>query len=129
MELRAVFLLIGLMLALGGDWDDDDKVDLKQSWAGRKLLSVVNRIYRETAVFYDPTEMTGPRASGIPLISLAQQGLKWTSNSMDEMRDRLFGEDSAQDRTGPGYYTWKFLPGLSGVVRAAEIYPQDKIVR
>tara|TARA_R110000787_G_scaffold115506_2_gene225433 strand:+ start:19168 stop:24069 length:4902 start_codon:yes stop_codon:yes gene_type:complete len=129
MELRAVFLLIGLMLALGGDWDDDDKVDLKQSWAGRKLLSVVNRIYRETAVFYDPTEMTGPRASGIPLISLAQQGLKWASNSMDEMRDGLFGEDSAQDRTGPGYYTWKFLPGLSGIVRAAEIYPQDKIVR
>lgn len=126
MELSAVFSLIGLMMMLGGDWDDDGKVDLRQSWSGRKLLGITNRIYRETAVFYDLTEMTGPRASGIPLISLAQQGLNWTSNSMDELRDAFFGENSARDRSGPGRYTWKFVPGLSGIVKASEIYAQDK---
>ena len=127
MELRIVFMLLGLMMVLGGDWDDDGKIDARQTWAGRRLLSVISRVYRETAVFYDPTEMTGPRASGLPLISLGQQGVRWTSNSMDEMRDAFFGENSVRDRTGPGYYTWRFIPGLTGLVKISEIYPQDKM--
>lgn len=128
-ELRAVLALLVLMMAMGGDWDDDGTKDLHQSWTGRKLSGIINRIYREVAVFADPRELAGPRSSGIPLLSLAQNGLKFTSNSLDEFRDTLFGEDSARDRTPAGYYTWKFVPGLHGIVQMAEIYPQDKIVK
>ncbi len=128
-ELRAVLALMALMLVMGGDWDDDGTKDLHQSWTGRKLSGIVNRIYREVAVFADPRELAGPRSSGIPLLSLAQNGLKFTSNSLDEFRDTLFGEDSNRDRTPAGYYTWKFVPGLHGIVQMAEIYPQDKIVK
>ena len=128
-EMRAVLALLALMLAMGGDWDDDGKKDLHQSWGGRRLSGVVNRIYREVAVFADPREMSGPRASGIPLLSLVQNGLNLVTNSADEMRDAFFGEDSVRDRSGVGYYTWKFVPGLHGIVQISEIYPQDKIVR
>ena len=128
-ELRAVLGLLALMMVLGGDWDDDGKKDLHQHWGGRRLAGIINRIYRETAVFADPREMTGPRASGIPLLSLAQNGVKWIDNSIDEMGDAFFGEDSVRDRTPAGYYTWKFVPGLHGIVQIAEIYPQDKIVK
>ena len=127
--MRAVLALLALMLAMGGDWDDDGKKDLHQSWGGRRLSGVVNRIYREVAVFADPREMSGPRASGIPLLSLVQNGLNLVTNSADEMRDAFFGEDSVRDRSGVGYYTWKFVPGLHGIVQISEIYPQDKIVR
>ena len=126
MELRYVFSLIMAMMVLGGDWDDDGKIDARQTWTGRKMLNVLHRVYRETAVFYDLTEMTGPRASGIPLISLAQNGLNWTANSLDETRDAFFGEDSPRDRTPAGYYSWKFAPGIHGIVKMSEIYPQDK---
>ena len=128
-ELRAVLALLALMLAMGGDWDDDGTKDLHQSWVGRKMSGIINRIYREVAVFADPRELAGPRSSGIPLLSLAQNGLKFTSNSLDELRDTFFGEDSPRDRTPAGYYTWKFVPGLHGIVQMAEIYPQDKIVK
>ena len=125
-ELRSVIILLLSLMALGGDWDEDGKKDIRQSWMGRKMDNVLNRVYRETAVFWDPTEMTGPRASGIPLMSLGQQLVRFTSNSMDEMRDTLFMENSSRDRTPPGYYAWKFIPGISGLVQIAEIYPQDK---
>jgi hypothetical protein len=128
-ELRAVLALIALMMAMGGDWDDDGKKDLHQSWTGRKLSSIVNRIYREVAVFADPRELAGPRSSGIPLLSFAQNGLKLLSNSADTMRDTFFGQDSNRDRTPAGYYTFKFVPGIHGIVQMAEIYPQDKIVK
>ena len=129
MELKAIFALLIIMMALGGDWDEDGKIDANQTWIGRKMNGIFNRIYRETAVFYDLREMTGPRSSGIPLISLAQNGLKWVGNSYDEIGDTMFGEDNVRDRSGLGYYSWKFVPGVQGLVQAAEIYPQDKIVR
>tara|TARA_R110000824_G_scaffold84217_5_gene210230 strand:+ start:5125 stop:10062 length:4938 start_codon:yes stop_codon:yes gene_type:complete len=129
MELKAVFALLMLMTALGGDWDEDGKIDANQTWVGRKMHGIFGRIYRETAVFYDLREMAGPRSSGIPLISLAQNGLKWVGNSYDEIGDTMFGEDSVRDKSGIGYYSWKFVPGLHGIVKAAEIYPQDKVVR
>ena len=129
-ELRAVALLFSLLFMMGGDWDDDGKVDIRQSWVGRKLHNIFGRIYRETAVFWDLTELTGPRSTGIPLLGLAQMGIKWIDNSMDEFWDAVTGiegtESRSEDSVGRFYYTFKLAPGLSGLVKAAEIYPQDK---
>ena len=82
-----------MMSLAGGDYDDDNKTDIRQTWAGRKIHNVLGRIYRETAIFLDPTEMTGPRASGLPILSLGQQLTSIASNSIDEIKDALFGED------------------------------------
>lgn len=128
-EIRAV-LLLGLMMGMAsGDWDDDNKIDLRQTWAGRKLHNVMGRIYRETAVFVDPREMTGPRASGIPLLSLGGDLISLASNSLDETRDLLMGENSVRDSKPVGYVSFKFVPGANGIAKALEIYPQYKHAR
>ena len=125
-EIRAVLLLMISIMMLGGDWDDDGKKDIRQTWAGRQLYSVLNRTYREVAVFYDWTEMTGPRASGIPLMSFGSNIINLSTNSADELRDAFFGENDNPDRSGWGKYTFKFIPGFNGLVKAAEIYDKTQ---
>jgi len=126
-ELRAVALLMLTLMAMGGDWDDDGKIDINQSWLGRKIHNVFGRVYRETAVFWDLTELTGPRSTGIPLLGLAQDGIKLINNSMDEFWDRVTGKQGVEtDRAEAWFYAWKFAPGLGGFVKTLEIYPQHK---
>ena len=125
-EIRAVLLLMMSVMALGGDYDDDGDIDIRETWAGRQLYRYVNRTYREVAFFLDPTELVGPRASGLPLLSTAGNLVRWSSNSLDELTDSVFGEDDKPDRTPVGYYTWKFIPGFVSLVQMMEIYEQDK---
>ena len=126
-EIRAVILLMLSIMALGGDWDDDGDIDIRETWAGRQLYRYLNRIYRETAFFIDWREFVGsPRSTGIPLISMGGQFLKWADNSFDELTDSMFGEDDSPDKTPPGYYTLKFVPGLASLAEYFEIYPQYK---
>jgi len=126
-ELRSVILLLSLLSMMGGDWDDDGKVDVRKTWTGRKLHNIMGRIYRETAFFWDPRELTGPRSSGIPLLSLGQDFINLIGNSIDEIGDEILGENAVtSDRTPRGYYTLKFAPGLGGLGKALEIYPAYK---
>ena len=125
-EIRAVALLMMIIMMMGGDWDDDGKVDIRQTWIGRKLYAVTNRIYRETAVIIDPREFMNSRSTSVPLVSLGTNLINLVANSIDEIRDVTFGENSQSDRSEFGYYTFKFFPGLNGLVKAAEIYSQDK---
>jgi len=125
-EIRAVLLLMISIMMLGADWDDDGKKDIRQTWAGRQLYSVLNRTYREVAVFYDWTELTGPRASGIPLMSFGSNIIKLAGNFGDEMFDSMFGEDDNPDKSEKGKYTFKFVPGLNGLVKFAEIYEKTQ---
>ena len=68
MEMRLTLLFMLLLMVMGGDYDDDGKIDIRQSWAGRKLYAAVNRTYREVAVFTQPQEfLESGRATGIPL--------------------------------------------------------------
>jgi len=128
-EIRAVALLFLMMSLAGGDYDEDNKTDIRQTWAGRKIHNVLGRIYRETAIFLDPTEMTGPRASGLPILSLGAQLTGILGNSLDEIRDTLLGENNKKDRTPIGYNLVKFSPGINGLAKAVEIYPQMKYAR
>ena len=93
------------------------------------MHSLVNRIYREVAFFWAPNEFSGPRATGVPLMGMVQNLSKWTANSVDELRDSAFGEDSAKDRTPWGYYTFKFIPGIHALGKLVELFPQDKYAR
>jgi len=130
-ELRAVLLLFMLMMALGGDWDEDGQADIRKTWAGRQLDNIIGRIYRETAVFYDLTEFTGPRASSMPLIGFVQTGMRVVDNMRDEIWDRVTGREGVEtdDRSPVGIYTFSLAPGVGGIVKAAEIYPQHKTKR
>ena len=126
MEFRGVMLLGMLLMLMGGDWDDDGKIDMRQSWAGRQLYKVMNRAYRETAVFVDPREFMDSRSTGIPLISMASNIVKLASNTADTFRDVAFGQNDKKDKTGPLHYTPKFVPGLDAVFNVLEVRETDK---
>ena len=119
-ELRAVLSLITLTMALGGDWDEDGDIDIRETFAGRKLQNVLNRVYREVAFFLDPTELVGPRASGIPLMTLGQQVYRGAQNSIDELLDAVTGRDDTGDKYNFGYYIYKGIPG-QGLIAPLEL--------
>ena len=93
--------------------------------AGKMLVSEMvkngeNRIKREIAVLLDPTEWTGPRASGLPILSLANGLIKWSDNTVDEIGDYFFGEDFGGDRVDRFHYSWQFVPGAGALAKLIE---------
>jgi hypothetical protein len=130
MEMRLTLLFMLLLMVMGGDYDDDGKIDIRQSWAGRKLYAAVNRTYREVAVFTQPQEfLESGRATGIPLLTLGREVFKLSSNTVDEMRDDLLGEDSNRDKTNRFHYTFKMIPGLNAFSKTFETSAQYKNAR
>ena len=82
-ELRALVLLLLSFWAIGGDWDKDGKdKDINDTWGGRKMHTLLHRIYREGAFFTDPREITGPRASGVPLMGFEHTAYNLTVESV-----------------------------------------------
>ena len=70
------------------------------------------------------------------MLSLLGTGIKLVSNSIDETRDVLSGEQSGlirwtdeKDRTEKFYYTFKLFPGLNALTKAVELFPQQKYER
>ena len=125
-EIRHVVLLALMCAMLGADWDDDGKVDIRQSFAGRKVHNILNRVYREVAVLLDPREMTGPRASGLPILGLANGLIRWSDNTIDEIGDYFFGEDMGGDKVDRFHYSWQFVPGAGALAKFGEFSKQFK---
>ena len=125
-EIRHFVMLALACAMLGGDWDDDGKIDIRQSWLGRKIYSILLRIKREIAALLDWTEWTGPRASGLPILSLANGLIKWSSNTIDQIGDDFYGEDDLRDRTPRFHYTFQFAPGIGALAKLIEASPQYK---
>ena len=129
MELRMSLMFMLLLAYLGGDEDDDGKIDIRQTFAGRKFHNIMNRAFREVAVFTQPQEfLKSGRATGIPLLNIFYQGSQWVNNTIDETGDILTGEEpyTNRDRTEKFYYTFKLVPGLNAFSKGIELFPQQK---
>ena len=131
-EIRATLAFLILLANLGGDDDGDGKTDIRQTYLGRKFHNILNRAYRETAVFTQPWEfLEAGRATGIPLLNIGGQLKNWSVNTVDETYDIITGEDpyTNDDRTEKFYYTFKLLPGLNSFSKAIEMFPRQKYER
>ena len=129
MEWRASIALILLLAQLDDDDDEDGKIDIRQTFMGRKFHNIMNRIYRETAVFTNPTEfLESGRATGIPMLNLLGQGVKVVENTIDETGDLLSGEApyTERDRAEKFYYMFKLTPGINALSKGIELFPQQK---
>ena len=129
MEFRATILLLLTLMQLGGDDDDDGKIDIRQTWAGRKFHNSFNRILRETAVFTQPQEFfESGRATGIPLLGLLNQSINLIDNTVDQIGDDLAGREpyADKDRTARFHYTFKMVPGLNAITKGMELNKYDK---
>ena len=77
-------------------------------------------------LFWDPTELTGPRATGIPLVGFGKNIWNIGKNTIDQMGDDLFGQNDDGDRTSRGYYSFKMAPGVGGVANIFEVYKKTE---
>lgn len=131
-ELRATLAFLLLLAQLGGDDDEDGKTDIRQTYAGRKFHNILNRAFREVAVFTQPWEfLQAGRATGIPLLNVGGQLKDWAVNTVDETADIITGEDpyTNDDRKEKFYMTFKLFPGLNSFSKAVELFPQQKYER
>ena len=131
-EIRATLAFLLLLSQLGGDDDEDGKTDIRQTYLGRKLHNILNRAYRETAVFTQPWEfLQAGRATGIPLLNIGGQLKNWTVNTADETYDLITGEEpyTEGDRKEKFYMTFKLFPGLNAISKGIEMFPQQKYER
>ena len=127
MELRFALMFAMLLAFMKGDWDDDGKVDMRQSWLGRKVYNVINRTYREVAVFTNPAKFVDSgRISSLPMLSMFGDMKRLLTNSLDETRDVLVGENDANDRAQALHYSFKWVPGLNAFAEAVEWDPGYK---
>ncbi len=129
MEWRMKFAFLLLLAQLGGDEDEDGKIDIRQTFLGRKFHNILNRAYREVAVFTAPGEfLQAGRATGIPLLNLGYQLGEWAENFGDEIFDEITGEEpyTNDDRKEKFYVTFKLLPGLNAFSKGVEMFPQQK---
>ena len=132
MEWRMKFAFLLLLAQLGADDDEDGKTDIRQTFFGRKFHNIVNRAYREVAVFTAPGEFfKSGRATGIPLLTLGWQLGELGSNTIDETVDIITGEDpyTNDDRKEKFYHTFKLIPGLNAFSKGIEMFPQQKYER
>lgn len=109
-EVRMYLITLGVILAMAGDWDDDDKPDYKKYWATRKLVKLMHRSALELGFFFSPSSATELVRTPIPLTGLAIDLQKLVTNTFDESLDLAFGRSDSRDKTGKLYYTAKMIP-------------------
>lgn len=124
-ELRAILLMTSLILALGMDWDDDGEPLYSEMWFTRQVYKVLSRGESEMAFMYNPKEFLRLTKNPFPTFSLLGDIYSVFSNTSDEIRDYVFGENTARDKTPWGYYSSRFIPGMQQFRRIIELYEQD----
>lgn len=124
-ELRIILGLTALMFAFGGDWDDDGEPDYKQYFAAKIAMAILYKTNQELTFVYNPSEFAGMIKNPIPMIGLVTSLQKTLSNTFDETRDTLLGENSEKDKTPIGYESHKWVPGAYGMSKLLGLFDQE----
>lgn len=105
-ELRSMLLIIMFFLLVAAKAFDDDDEEFRNTIPFRLL----NRGAMEISFFFNPLDTYNILKRPLPILSIIKDLGDITSNTVDETRDFISGEDSPYDRTPFGYYTLKNLP-------------------
>jgi len=125
-ELRIILALLGVITLMGSKGDDDENPWYYDTWAGRTMNKALSRALSELMFTYNPTEFIRLTSSPFPAFGILGTAMKTLTNTGDEMRDLIFGENSARDITPWGYYSSQWVPGVNQLRKFIEIYAQDK---
>jgi len=125
-EVRVITILISILAALGGDWDDDGDKDYKESWLGRQSYRFFNRYRREMMSLINPNDWKTLFTGGVfPVASLGIDFQKWLANTFDVTRDMLIEQNSSQDKSPIFYETHQWIPGYK-FFDMFELFEQSK---
>lgn len=125
-EVRAIGILISILAFLGGDWDDDDEKDYKETWLGRQTYRFFNRYRREMSSLVNPMDWESYFRSPLPISGLLIDFTKLISNTFDQTRDDVFGQNSPYDKTPRFYELHQWIPGYKLPVTLFEPFEEQK---
>lgn len=124
-EIRAIIAVYSLILFMGLE-SDDDKPYYKKNIALRNTYRILNKALSELGFAYTPSEFTRLLSNPIPAISVLKQVGNTLSNTGDEIRDELAGENSKKDKTPALYYTLQWINGWNAIRETLELTEQDE---
>jgi hypothetical protein len=128
-EMRMVIYFMALAFSMGFDWDDDgEPLYEEMGWAGRTLDKVLNRTYAELGFTLNPKEFYNLTQNPLPIVKLFLEAGYTITNTVDEFRDLLLGEDNPRDKTPFLYYGSKWIPGINQLRKIFDVFfEQDKV--
>lgn len=121
-ELRTYLVILAFIAAAGTDWDDDGEKFYEEFPLGAELIKIIDRYRLEVGAFVQPSDAKQLLRNPFPIASILFDIEKLISNSLDETRDVLAGEDykgmftwekDTNDKTPKFKYTSKFLPFIA----------------
>ena len=121
-QMRMITLFMLITMLLHGDWDDDGKENLSDTFAGRKIRDLILRGYMELSFWTSPSAVNQMLGNTIPLASSIGDLWNNMTNTFDELRDAMFGENNRRDKTPFGYYTVKNIPLINYMANFMEFW-------
>lgn len=126
-ELRFILSFLMLVFGIKAVIPDDDKEGISKL-ISRNGYMMANRGFLELTFFYSPKSVDQLITSPFTLYGIANDLQSWISNTSDEWRDLLVGENSKQDKSPFTYYTvTRFLPFGKPFAQVTDIYDSFKV--
>jgi hypothetical protein len=120
-EFRAMLGMYLLVALLGGAEDGEEPL-YESIPAGKNMFQVLAKAYSEVRVFMDPSEFVRLAKNPFPIAGLLVDVQKMLRNTVDESIDFATGEDSANDKSPPFYYSLQFVRGWNQLNRVFDFY-------
>jgi len=124
-ELRIIMIAFGVFSMLGAD-DDHGDPRYMSMYLTRTMYKMFRKANSELTFMWNPSEFARLIKNPIPMSKLLIDLGKTITNTMDESRDFIFGENSNQDKANWMYYTFQWGYGGSQIARLIELFPSYK---
>jgi len=125
-ELRIILGTLALITYLGGKDDGEKDPRYYNNIITRNLYKILTKSNSELSFMWNPVEFINLVQNPLPITSLLTLAMKTLNNTMDEIRDLLFGENSPQDRSPIMYYGIQWARGGVQLARFFELYENYK---
>ena len=125
-EMRVILGFIALTTYLGGKAEDEDEIRYMDTWLTRNLYKALTKGQSELIFMWNPGEFWNIIKNPLPVIHFLQIPWKVLTNTFDETRDAIWGENSPYDKTPWLYHTLQMGPGGTQILRVIEIFEQHK---
>jgi hypothetical protein len=117
-ELRMYSVLVLGLMAMAGDWDDDDEPDYKAYAATRAMYKALDRLSLELGFFVSPSEGIQLMNKPVAIMAYIGEVQNLIENTVTETSDFIIEDEDhidKRDKTGIGYYTLKQFYGVNAL--------------
>lgn len=111
-ELTMILAIVGAVMVLRADWDDDGEPLWKSNFLSRTAFRAVNRARREIAFFVSPGDWTALFRMPAPVMSLPVDATNAIKSASEGIWDIVVGaEPDPRQRRSKFYPAWRMIPG------------------